>query len=248
MFLVIIVPAIAIAIVQAVKFYKGRAAHEKSEDEATLKYEEEQEKLTKDTLGSLNNDLTDYRNILARRQNEKARIENITLKEVRKEIEESRNMISQLKASLDDYYSTEVIYPKYRSLVPVSTMYGYLAGGKCMDLTGRDGAYASYERDLKVDAVSDKLSGIHIRPDGTSENQQGLLDEFTRMRGSVDSLMKSLDKVLAENLKNNPDGNALAKPLEHCKDLMNYYLDVNVKRQENMEYKHSVDHYSRHWF
>lgn len=62
-----------------------------------------------------------------------------------------------LEKSLDSLYEMGIIYPKYRNLVAVSTIYEYLSSGRCDRLDGPDGAYNLYEMELRQNIVIGQL-------------------------------------------------------------------------------------------
>ena len=48
------------------------------------------------------------------------------------------------KAVLNKFYSTNVIYPKYRSLPAIASLFEYMLSERCYGLTGHEGAYNLY--------------------------------------------------------------------------------------------------------
>lgn len=73
--------------------------------------------------------------------------------------------------TLTQFYNAGIIFPKYRSLVPVSMFYEYFASGRCSSLEGHEGAYNIYEQELRMNTIINKLDDIISRLDAIQENQ-----------------------------------------------------------------------------
>ena len=246
--LVIIVPVIVEACAQGVKYLKGKKEHERLEDEAKIKYEEEQDELEKNTLDALRKDKEDYTNIIANHENEKARLENINLKELKDELLLNEQMKKDIEETLETYYSTHVLDPRYQDLVPVTTMYGYFKDSRCTELTGHNGAYSLYLKELKAQTISEKLSEILERTGNLADGQKGILSQVGKVNGKTEALIDSVDRVNAKNMAANPNGKELSAKIEHSRDLDNYYSDIRKSMLEHLDYVKSVDYVSRHWF
>ncbi len=242
------VPLVVELILQAVRYFRRKAEHEKNEDEAGIKYEQEQEELEKTTLETLNRDLKDYRNIISNLENEKARLENISMKGLTEAKADNKACLERLEAALEYYYSTQVLDPKYRSLVPVTTMCGYFEAGKCMDLTGTDGAYNLFEKELKQEAITDNLAGITGGMDKIGESQRGIISQVAKINGKAEALVDTVDRATARNLAANPVGTDLKKRLEKSADMKACYDDMDSTIADDMEYIRSVYYHSRQWF
>ena len=246
--LVILVPVIVEAVVQAVKYVNGKKEHEKQENEAKVKYEEEQEELERNTLEALRKDREDYISLISDHENEKSRLENINLKELTDEIAANEQMESDIKDTLETYYSTHVLDPEYQDLVPVTTMYGYFKDNRCQELTGHNGAYSLYEKELKAQTITGDLEEVLNRTNNLADAQKDILSQVGKVNGKTEALIDSVDRVNAKNMAANPNGKELAKKLEHSRDLETYYGEIRKGMLENLEYIRSVDYISRHWF
>ena len=59
--------------------------------------------------------------------------------------------------NLVSFYSKNIIYPKYRGLVPIAAFYEYFNSGRCDTLTGHEGAYNIYETEIRMNIIIAKL-------------------------------------------------------------------------------------------
>lgn len=73
--------------------------------------------------------------------------------------------------TLERYYSIDLIYPKYRNLVAMCSIYEYFQSGRCDALTGHEGAYNIYESEVRFGMILTKLEDIGTKLDRIKENQ-----------------------------------------------------------------------------
>lgn len=83
-----------------------------------------------------------------------------------------------LRTARDTLYQMDVIYPKYRNIVAVSSIYEYLASGRCSRLDGPDGAYNLYEMELRQNIVIGQLSAISGNLEQIKNNQYTLYQDL----------------------------------------------------------------------
>ena len=242
-----LIPVIVVCIVQGVKYFKGRKIHEEAEDETQAKYNEEQDRLEEETLRELKTDLEDYRSIISQHENEKLRLEKIVLNELEKEIGKNTYVLGDIAGSLEKFYATRSLDPKYRALVPATTMFEYFSTGKCQDLTGHEGAYNTYEKELRDGKISADTEVLTEKRDEIPEDQKYVIATLKKARTGAQDLMNSVDSVINENLEKNPDAEALGE-LRSSSELSSFYEDTDSKMKEIMEYLENVDYYSRRWF
>lgn len=97
-----------------------------------------------------------------------------------------------LEKSLDSLYEMGIIYPKYRNLVAVSTIYEYLSSGRCDRLDGPDGAYNLYEMELRQNIVIGQLSSIIENLNQIKNNQFVLYNELVSANQKAASLLADI--------------------------------------------------------
>ncbi|MBR3183449.1 MAG: hypothetical protein IKF61_03765, partial [Firmicutes bacterium] len=246
--LLILIPALAVFAVQAVKYFRGKAEHEKMEDEATQKYSEEQDQLEKDTIESLNNDIKDFENIIKNHKNEKARLEAITIKEYEREIAENTESLEKIDRAIEVYYEPQALYPKYRSLIPVATMYGYFDSGRCIDLTGHSGAYGYYEKELRYKNITEDLDEILQKTEEAAGDQALIQKKVAEIKDKASKLISTVDEAIQKNLDANPDVSKISSRLKHSRELQEYRDAAGSLRHDYVEYSQSLKVTARRWF
>lgn len=97
-----------------------------------------------------------------------------------------------LEEALISLYEEGIIYSKYRNLVAVSTIYEYLASGRCDRLEGPNGAYNLYEMELRQNIVIGQLSTITEHLEQIKENQYTLYYEIQNANRNSESMLSSI--------------------------------------------------------
>lgn len=97
-----------------------------------------------------------------------------------------------LEEALISLYEEGIIYSKYRNLVAVSTIYEYLASGRCDQLEGPNGAYNLYEMELRRNIVIGQLSTITEHLEQIKENQYTLYYEIQNANRNSESMLSSI--------------------------------------------------------
>ena len=96
-------------------------------------------------------------------------------------------------------YGRNIIYPKYRTIVPVTMFCEYMESGRCEALDGADGAYNKYEDELHMDLILDTLSSI-----------KSVLGRISSQIGSISGQLKKIQQnqyLLYQELQ---EGNRIA--------------------------------------
>lgn len=106
------------------------------------------------------------------------------------------------KEILDTLYAVDIIHPKYRDIVAVSSFYDYFDTGRCIELTGRGGAYDTYEYERHLQIIETKLDVIISKLDQIIANQHliaSLMQEanstLNRIERQNDRMMKSMSRM-----------------------------------------------------
>lgn len=96
---------------------------------------------------------------------------------------------------LEEYYSNDFIYPKYRNLPALTSIYEYLITGRCEGLTGPHGAYNLYEDELRKDTVISQLSVVIQNLEQIKQNQYMLYQQVKSVQKTVNAVICELQQI-----------------------------------------------------
>ena len=117
---------------------------------------------------------------------------------INSEINRLDSNYNMLLNTLDRLYNANVIYPKYRYLVAISSFYEYFSSGRCSQLQGHEGAYNIYENELMGRTIIGKLDDILYSLDSIRENQYLLYSELQRSNQTVNRLSNTINNAVSQ--------------------------------------------------
>ena len=97
-----------------------------------------------------------------------------TVARLRSALSEMNDALHQSKRLLAGLYDRNIIPPKYRNPVAMTTIYEYFSAGRVCTLTGDDGAFSLYETELRQNIISDNLHEISRNPERIRAHQPAL--------------------------------------------------------------------------
>ncbi len=101
----------------------------------------------------------------------------------------------QTQTVLEKYYSPDVIFPKYRNLPALTSIYEYLTSGRCEELTGPNGAYNLYETELRQNTVISQLNTIISNLEQIRQNQYVLYQELVKVNAVTQSISREISAI-----------------------------------------------------
>ena len=126
------------------------------------------------------------------------------------------------KAVLNKFYSTNVIYPKYRSLPAIASLFEYMLSERCYGLTGHEGAYNLYENELRLGHIISTLDSILSDIKEIKQNQRMLYDVVSESQKMTKSMFEQQvinGQVLCDIRKSNQimqyNQSQIANRMEH---------------------------------
>ncbi len=140
----------------------------------------------------------------------------------------------QLKSTLNEYYSKNIIYPKYqRNIVALCQFYEYLDSGRCSSLEGHEGAYNIYEMELRQNIIISKLDTVISRLDSIQKNQYYLYQEISKCNSNVEALKNATIKNVE-----------LLKGIEQNTAMSSYYNQLTAQNTKCIAWLQTL-HYSK---
>ncbi len=96
---------------------------------------------------------------------------------------------------LNELYSSGYIYPKYRNLPALTSIYEYLVTGRCDELSGPHGAYNLYEDEVRKDTIISKLSDVVANLEKIRGNQYMLYECIRDIQDSTRAAVEELRQI-----------------------------------------------------
>lgn len=91
---------------------------------------------------------------------QRVRLENIKKEVLQAELSQMRELNAASKKTLEQIYNKKIIFPKYRNMVMVCSLYEYVCTGRCDTLEGHEGAYNLLELEIRLDKIVTRLDRV----------------------------------------------------------------------------------------
>ena len=167
---------------------------------------------------------TEYQQALvaARHQYDREHHSYLNAKSMIAELEKPLNETKQVLAQL---YAMDVVFPKYRDMIAVSTFYEYYLAGRVTELEGSDGAYNLYESELRMNLIVDKLDTVISNLEAIKQYQYGLYKELKKTDDTLNNIASEI-RYIAQSTEN----------IEKTSRITAYCAGIAVQNTEALKY------------
>ena len=114
----------------------------------------------------------------------------------KKQVESLDTPLKETTKILDKVYGKDYIFPKYRNLIAMSTIYEYFVTGRVNELTGPNGAYNLYEQELRQNLIINNLETINTQLETIKNNQFTLYTELKKSNETQQKMLGALTEIL----------------------------------------------------
>ena len=108
--------------------------------------------------------------------------------------------LSESNSVLAKFYEADVIFPKYRNLPALTSIYEYLASGRCEELAGPNGAYNLYESEIRQNMVISQLSEVVSNLESIRANQFMLYQEVNQINANVNAIGAEVQQLAVQSV------------------------------------------------
>lgn len=115
----------------------------------------------------------------------------VQLRMINSQIAKIRESLRSTEQTLERFYAKNVVYQKYRGLVPITMFCEYMDSGRCTGLSGHEGAYNIYENEIRLNIIIVKLDNIIRRLDEIRDNQYMLANMLQQTNRELGQLSKT---------------------------------------------------------
>lgn len=155
------------------------------------------------------------------------------LKQADEQIEKTLGApLAQTRELLEKFYALNVIFPKYRNMVAICTIYEYFAAGRCTTLVGADGAYNLYESELRQNVIVSKLDTIINQLEQIKQNQYILYTELQKSNSITSSIHQDIENIL-NSVEQIGD---TVQNIAHSSYITSYCAQVTAQNTEALKY------------
>lgn len=112
------------------------------------------------------------------------------------ELELLQNQNANSKQNLEKIYSKDIIFPKYRNLTMVCSLYEYICSGRCSTLEGHEGAYNILEMEIRLNHIIIQLDRAIARLDSIQHNQYILYSALQETNQQANQILESTNRII----------------------------------------------------
>lgn len=154
--------------------------------------------------------------------------------------------VAEAKNTLDKLYAADIIYPKYRNMVAMCTIYEYFESGRCDCLEGPNGAYNIFESELRQNIIISKLDQVIENLQYIQQNQFLLykkLDSIDKKVSSMNNKLHTLIDTTTASLKYTKDIKQSTEKIQKSSEnialtsaISAQYSEIAAKNTEVLKY------------
>ena len=111
--------------------------------------------------------------------------------------------LKDVEKTMREYYDLDVIYPKYRNLVALTTFIEYLESGRCKSLYGYTGCYNVYEQELRQNTIIGKLDQVLVQLDQIKKVQFATYLAIQQSNAIQSAMLNTCNEMLDETRREN---------------------------------------------
>ena len=101
--------------------------------------------------------------------------------------------LKETKENLEKVYAKNTIYPKYRNLPVLTSIYEYYVTGRCEELSGPYGAYNLYEDEVRKDKIISQLNTVIANLEQIKQNQYKLYEQVCQIQSNTNRMVWELN-------------------------------------------------------
>ena len=103
--------------------------------------------------------------------------------------------LDETQSVLEKLYALDYIYPKYRTLPALTSIYEYLVTGRCEELSGPHGAYNLYEDEVRKDTVISQLNTVIANLEQIKQNQYMLYQQVKAIQKNTSVIASEITQI-----------------------------------------------------
>lgn len=136
-------------------------------------------------------------------QNDKQRVEQELVRKAALDanLEILKGQLERSESNLRKIYDKNIVFPKYRNLIMVCSIYEYLCAGRCSTLEGHEGAYNILEMEIRLDRIVTQLDRVLTNLSAIRQSQYILYSAIQDSNQRIVSLVETTNSM-AQQIEN----------------------------------------------
>ena len=150
--------------------------------------------------------------------------------------------LEESQKNLQIIYGQNIIFPKYRNLVMVSSLYEYVAAKRCSALEGADGGYNILETEIRLDHIITQLDRVISNLEAIKKSQYMLYVAMQAVNQQSAQILESTNRMVDSLRDFHGDTaqlNARIEQLQKSSALNAYHTD---RVQKELAYMNRMDY------
>lgn len=124
--------------------------------------------------------------------------ENMVKTMLEQQINDLTQRYNASKERLAEIYAYNIIFPKYRNLIMVCSLYEYICAGRCAQLEGSDGGYNILETEIRLDRIITNMDSIIEKLDDIKQGQFALHRAIRESNRRLEEIASSNDQMIEQ--------------------------------------------------
>jgi len=155
------------------------------------------------------------------------------------ELKATKSKLQELYKCKNTLLNFELVYPKYLSMVPLTTMLEYFVTGRCLSLSGPDGAYNLYESEMRANIVIAQLDKIIDSLESIKEHQYLTYTVLRDVQNTVEELNDKMTLATVSMISSAvslSEIRATTEAIAYTSAVSAYYSKMNAELTNAMGY------------
>lgn len=206
------------------KYEKKLSEYKEKQKQQKLELQESAELLKEDARKEKEIEIAKIReeiSNLSKKKSVKKSVNNASLF-IQNDIKAAEAQLAMAAKSRADFYSYNIIYPKYRNYVAVATFCEYIDSGRCNSLEGPNGAYNLYETECMNNLIVSQLTVIADKLEDIKQNQILMYRELKTINHNLKTLNDTM-KDAVSSIK------SVAMSMSEMQD---YLIDISANTRD----------------
>lgn len=162
-------------------------------------------------------------------------------------LQQIQKALASSHENLEQMYAYNVVFPKYRNYVMISSIYEYICAGRCTTLEGHEGAYNILELEIRLDRIITQLDAVLRDLSAIRANQYTLYSCLQEANQKIDTLLQE-ESRMADSMQalgaQSYEINRQLGELQHSSELANYLAECN---QRELHYMNRMNYLAGHY-